>query len=90
MDDQIFIHVGSMERGDCDVHVSYDAAYDVVRTEIIKRDGQNAKQPPVYRTFYIDNDVVPKFTCFINNNINVLRRQDYVLDSNVFSNRFDS
>ena len=79
MDDQIFIHVGSMERGDCDVHVSYDATYDAVRTETIKRDGQNAEQPPVYRAHYIVGDIVPWFTTFINKNINTLRRQDYVV-----------
>lgn len=78
-DNQTFIHVGSMQRGDHDVHVSYDATYDAVRMKIIKIDGQSAEQPPVYRTHYVDNDVVPKFTDFINKNIQTLRRQDYVV-----------
>lgn len=79
VDDQVFIHVGSFQRGDCDINVSYDTTYDAVQVEIIKIDGQSAEQPPIHRTFYVDNDEVPKFTDFINKNIHTLRRQDYVV-----------
>lgn len=74
--DQVFIYVGSFERGDCDIHIYYDSTYDAVQEEIIKHIPGDV-EPPIVRTFYIDNDVVPKFTDFINKNIQILRRQDY-------------
>lgn len=79
MVNQVFIHVGSMQVGDNDVHVSYDATYDEVQVETIKIDGQNAEQPPICRTHHIVGDIVPGFTAFIDKNIRTLRRQDYVV-----------